>query len=725
MSNGSTNPILVKIPDNAGAASPVNLFAYAVNSDGKVIETARFAGSAARLQTSGAALKGSRLFIAGAFPADYPAAKIDAFALAQAGAYQIPTGVTKNNEILIQRLPSQVMIDPPVYFCDVQGNVSNTLTISGLPQSGAVCKARVHICTVEWYFRWPIWLRPVVPAAIVESLKATVANLRTGPAPAARRTMARAAAASAGVLKPLPAAVEADIATATPDTIQSIVFNHAALLYPYFCLWPWFWPWFYRVVEQEVVYTDCNGHFDGWLIGVGAPVNQNIYVWVEANINGKWVSVYQPPFPCHTYWDYACGTEINISLANTAIAPCNCAATVVDGTVWFTAIGSAGIASNIQQDVTSVYAPAGIRNVGCTNLVDPHSNQLCPFGSDLDLYLASGPTLPATHYRWSWTYILDSAGNPISGAAPNQITGVVERYYLWPLANGSWESGSIPLLDTDANGDIAFLIPNYNVTSYPGVSAEAEWVSFNFLSASLDSTKISNGYVIRLDLQLLNKNASGIFEVASVPVKTFQISVDTNAAAAYDGSVPAPYTANGGGNNYLTLDPATSGNALSFSLKVKVDNSAVTAQINPPVLLDSNGSAAASGQSGPCGVIQFANQTTTPQSVQLSFAATEPFNFATFSYAVSKGSSGASIVGANGYVFASASPFTLSGGEFSDDISVATLLGGCPSAAYAETLSVASLATDGSVALSETGGPYAAFEQNAFALTPAPPPPGP
>jgi hypothetical protein len=47
------------------------------------------------------------------------------------------------------------------------------------------------------------------------------------------------------------------------------------------------------------------------------------------------------------------------------------------------------------------------------------------------------------------------------------------------------------------------------------------------------------------------------------------------------------------------------------------------------------------------------------------------------------------------------------------------LLGGCPSAAYAETLSVSSLATDGSIPLSETGGHYAAFKQNAFALTPA------
>jgi hypothetical protein len=653
MSNGSTNPILVKIPDNAGAASPADLFAYVVNSDGKVIETARFAGSAARLQTSGGALKGSRLFVGAGFPTDYPAAKIDAFALAQAGAYQVSTGVSKNNEILIQRLPSQVLIEPPIFFCDVQGNVTNTLTINGVLQSGPVCKARVHICTVDWFYRWPIWLRPVIPADVVQSLKETIAGLHT--APAARRATARAASpGSAAALKPIAADVEADIIAATPDTIQQVVFNHATLLYPYFCLWPWFWPWFYRVVEQEVVYTDCNGHFDGWLIGVGAPVNQNVYVWVEASIGGQWVSVYHPPFPCHTYWNYACGTEINISLANAAIAPCNCAGSVVDGTVWFTAIGSAGIASSIQQDVTSKYAPAGIYNVGCTNIFD--SNQLCPFGSNLDLYLATGPTLPATHYRWSWTYIQDSAGNSVTGAAANQINGTVQRYYLRPLANGSWEPGSVPLLDTDTNGAIAFSFPDYQATSEPGVPPNAEWVSFNFVSATLDSTKITNGYVIQLDLELLNRDKNGVFQPLPVPVKTFQISVNGNAATGYGGSVPAPFTASGSGNNYLTLNSA--GDAVRFSLKVKVDNSAVTAQINPPALLDSDGSAAKSGQAGTCGIIQFANQMTNPQSVQLGFVAAEPFNFATFNYAVSKGSSGSTIVGASGYVFASASPFT-------------------------------------------------------------------
>ena len=150
--------------------------------------------------------------------------------------------------------------------------------------------------------------------------------------------------------KALSADIESKILSATPDNIQEIVFNHAEILYPYFCRWPIFWPWFFRVVEQEVVYTDCNGYFDGWLLSFGAPVAENVYIWIEASIGGTWVTVYRPPFPCNTHWDYACGTDINITLNNSAIPPCSCDAPVVDGSVWFTAIGSSAIALNIQQN---------------------------------------------------------------------------------------------------------------------------------------------------------------------------------------------------------------------------------------------------------------------------------------------------------------------------------------------------------------------------------------
>lgn len=695
----TSKTITIKLPETLSVEGAENLRAYVVSGDGAVVETANFRGHMAQIAASAHALKATRLFVGPSFPADYPADKIDAYVLTQAGAHQLSTSGARNNEIAIQHLPPNIGVHPPIHYCNIQGNVTNTLTVNGFTQSGPVCKAKVHICTVDWYYRWPIWLRPVIPIAVINQLQETIT---------ARRAHPKTTAASGP--RRLPAAVEDQILGATSETILEVISENSAIIYPYLCYYPIFWPWFYRLVEQEVVYTDCNGRFDAWLASLGV-VQENIYIWVEASINGAWVTIYNPPFPCNTHWNYACGSEIDISLTNAAIPPCNCDSSVVDGTIWFTAIGNGGIALNIQQDVTSI--SLGIKNVGCTTFTD--ANQLAPFGATLNLYLASGPTLPATHYRWSWTYILDSAGNPMPKAS-NQITGALSRYYLWPQSNGSWESGSIPLQDTDDNNSVAYLLPNYDVTSYPGVSPLAEWVSFNFISAVLDSTKILSGYVIELSLELLNKT-NGVFEVASVPVKTFQVSNSTDSSDGYDGSSPAPYTANGAGDNYLALDPAISGNALSFTLKVRVDNSKVTASINDAWLLTAGGQQVPGGNSGPCGFIQFTGDS---QEVLLSFVASEPFNFATFSYGLTKGNSGG-VLSASGYVFNSAAPFTLSGGTFSDTPTVAALLGSCPQAAFAETLTVSSLATDGSGLLATSVGyPYAAGYTAAFALTPTP-----
>jgi hypothetical protein len=693
----SDSNVIVKIQSDI--KSQDHLHAYVVNAAGKVVQSAPFEGATAQLRASNLASKGARLFVGAGFPAHYPAGKIDVFALTQANAYRVSGAADSNNEILVQRIPSQLGIGPvEIWYCDVQGDVTNTLTVNGVPQSGPVCKARVHVCTVDWWWHWPIWLQPRIPESVISDLADTIAAHRA-------QASSLKARAQAGALKPISIHVEDEIRAATPDTIQQVVFNRAELLLPYFCWWPLFWPWFYRVVEQAEVYTDCNGHFDAWLYGVGAAPAENIYVWVEASIGGSWVTVYNPPFPCNTYWDYACGTAIAITLDDPSIAPCSCQTTVADGSVWFTAIGTYGIATNIQQDVTS--SVLGVKNVGCTNLVDPNGNQLCPFGSTLGLYLAFGESLPpATHYQWTWTDYLDSTLSPLGGS-PVPITGTVERYYVWEQTDGTWENGSIPLLDTDADGNIAYLIPDYDVTSYPGVPADAEWTGFNFLSASLDSTSIGDGHVIQLNLQLMNKNAAGVFEVVPIPVAGFQVSVDTNAAAAYDGSTPAPPA-------YLTLDTSDPTYAESLTLLVRIDNAAVTAQINPVVLVSTGGSTVTAG---PCGMLE-SPEGDTPISFNLSFVATEPFNFATFSYDVYRGSSGV-VLSAGGYVFASASPFTLSGGVFSDSAPVGSLLGTCPAAAFSENLSVDSLATDGTGPLWLDGGPYAASDVNAFALAPS------
>ena len=159
-------------------------------------------------------------------------------------------------------------------------------------------------------------------------------------------------------------------------------------------------------------------------------------------------------------------------------------------------------------------------------------------------------------------------------------------------------------------------------------------------------------------------------------------------------------------------------------MNVRIDNSPVHAGINDAWLLDGSGNQVPGGNSGPCGFIQF---TDASQDVSLSFVASEPFKYASFSYDLFKGDTG-DIISIGGYVFSTPLSYTLpgendafvlTGGIYTSTPSVVGLLSSCPQAAFGEVLYVSSLATDGSNVLAESvRGQYAASASGAFALTP-------
>jgi len=740
MAKSKESPIVIKIP-GGGENKSNQLHAYVVDNTGKVIAAAPFKGTEASISLSKNTVKASRVYIGHAFPKEFPAAKINARMLNYIGAHQVTLNFTNQNLITIPHLPVGVSPLPEWFLCGIAGSISNTVILNGLPVTGPLCNARVHICNVEWVYRWPVWLQYAIPAAVLVDLQTRIAATLApgfvppvpdpGPVDGSNNLEAESLVLRkkvSGSPAPIPESVYNEIQSATTNTIHAIIYNYHDILYPYLCWWPFIWEWFYYTEEETVVNTDCNGHFDASLFRF-PEYPWNIYIWVEMMINGQWVTVYRPFFPCNTNWSYACGTDININLADQNIPPCNCGAEVPEGSVWFTGIGQYGIALNIQQDETNTVSitqptaapaspqPVSIHNVGCTNFADP--NQLSPFGSTLDFWLAFGSNppaygaQPATHYRWVMTLIKDSNLNNIAAPASN-ITGAVSRYYMWQdTTTNQWHSGAIVLQDTDVNNAIAYQIPKYDVTLYAGVPGNAEWESFNFISNSIDSNSIPNGYLARFDLQLLYNDPVNGFTVLSVPTSSFQVSQDTNVL---DGSVPAPYTASGAGQNYLTLDPSINGNALNLSLKVRIDNSQVIGSVNDVWLLDGSGNPVPGGNSGPCGFIIYNDPA---RDVRISFNASEPFNFANFSFQVWIGDSGnISPETQSGYVFSNVGIYTLASGTFSTDVSITDLLGSCVGkAAYGVYMDVHSLATDGTNPLWIYGGKYYASGDLAFALS--------
>jgi hypothetical protein len=217
------------------------------------------------------------------------------------------------------------------------------------------------------------------------------------------------------------------------------------------------------------------------------------------------------------------------------------------------------------------------------------------------------------------------------------------------------------------------------------------WRDIFWSGGSIDSNSLADG-LYRFDLELGKYDSSGNFVVTAVDPNTFQISEFGNLDNSQN---PSPA--------YLNMSGAK---ARNFTMLVRIDNAHCTAHIHDAVLIETL------AKSGACGFIHYTN---TNQHVRLSFEASQPRNFAYFVYSVIKGNNTVPTgINPAGYVDTSVGDFLLAGGVYWDDISVLSLLNGCPGqAAFSENLYVYSIATDGYRRLNE----YDAPDVNAFALS--------
>src|SRR5262249_34125833 len=151
--------------------------------------------------------------------------------------------------------------------------------------------------------------------------------------PVEERTFAAAPLRTA----PVADEVAASFRSAATTQIRDAIKENFALLHPYFCHWPWIWPYLYRADEVAVLYTDDFGNFDGSVFFRFGD-QPDLYFWVECLIDGVWTTVYRPSIPCHTYWDYACGTEVAITVTDPRV-PWACQNAIAGQAIWVKTIG--------------------------------------------------------------------------------------------------------------------------------------------------------------------------------------------------------------------------------------------------------------------------------------------------------------------------------------------------------------------------------------------------
>ncbi|WP_153795774.1 hypothetical protein [Foetidibacter luteolus] len=639
-----------------------------------------------------------------------------------------------------------------ICYCRVQGKVVKQETFGGTTHYRPVCGARVHICEVD---RWPLIIQ-YFPNDIIYKIRDEILTRPFPPVPpdpgplqtkiplqVDRLNLLRKSTASS-LLRNVKAAVtytEApyinedfikQIKTDSVFTLKESFTANLQLLIPWFCYWKWLWPYFYHCDELAVIETDAQGRFDTEISYFCFGDQPDIYVWVEYLINGVWTTVYNPGRACNTYWNYNCNTEINITLTHPDVRGCG------DGrpgeVVEIISIGNAAMLSHIQQrNISQTVQGVSFSSLGLTdtNLAGiPGIQYLNPFGETLNIVADFGSTLPTaaiSHYRCSykkhsdadipanWTALTASLGRAYKDEIDDGINPPFFQQSAFELKDSVYaELYRIPQDDAMLQAEI---------TAQPGL-VDRNWLHEEFVIASIPSTTLDNDYYdVRIELYSV---AGGTPTLTSVAKSVFQIPDIANPLLSlplYSDSDPLPVIKpypnatypDFHPGDYLVQDGGNPANAVGFQFIIRVDNNDCTAAIDDIVVHNFDGTDAVSDPD--CGFVAYKDPVTS--TATFSFTASHPNNFAVFGFNVTRGNGNpVPVANTSGMVIGdSSNGYVLAGGKFSKTIFVNQLLGACSKAAFAETLSVTNLATNGSVLIGQiNSGAYDAYAVAAFAL---------
>lgn len=466
------------------------------------------------------------------------------------------------------------------------------------------------------------------------------------------------------VLADLTAETRAALSSDSPAILRETLAANAALLRPYICRWPWLW-YYYRCDELRVLYTNHQGRFDTTICYPCRGDRPDLYFWVEFCIGGTWTTVYKRPIPCSTYWNFVSGSEVTIRISDVRVPWCADTPPLPGRQIAVLSIG-------YHVSLAEIQGAAAGANEGLTTAGEPFGGSLEPhvwFGDDL---IASG----VTHYRWSYRR-LGSSGGWVA------LDRQVVRHYAEIAPDKTLVFKPFPLgPDPALAGQTLFKIqPESPPTGAwaPVVDARENTASGFFLTHLLesgDAAAAAGKYELKLELfhadgTLINLTDAGILVKESTSTAPFgPVAVPTALAPA----------------EHLLLDPA--GKVVGYRLVLHVDNSPCEGEI-----YDVGGSDLTLDPC--CGYFQYGSHA----SVELAFKARHPRDFATFEFATVRGNSNpVGAASASGSAAASqVNGFTrgLTGIYRKTGLTIMNLLGGCDKGAFAETLHVYALATDG------------------------------
>jgi len=604
-------------------------------------------------------------------------------------------------------------------FCIVRGNLNKRVLIGGTYENYPVCNATVEVYEVD-----PIWIIiPKLPDLVLERIRDIIVDPRPipiptpepgpDPAPFARADMMQARSEmhhrldsdAAMTLKQLAGASTLRYTAQVGSKLQfqQALIENAVLIRPLLCL---FYPRYVTMQRVATANTDECGHFQTFFFkGCHNHDTPDLYFKAKQKLFG-WLDVYvyaPTPIACYTWWNYACGSEVNLYTSSPWAQTCSPCPPVVgpegkNRWVAFMAIGAHG-ANNIYGTAQDLAGSTNSTNIGLTQSGAPWGGMLLPRLEFSNALESAG----VRYYQMSWRKGSSGAFLPLDGQ--------VHHYYRHdvPTPTGNMPAWTPELLGpVNVDDGMGHMIPNLFKIPFPSVAPAGVWdvppdiaeIKEHFANAKFPTQTIAPGTHYNADgTALVGMDTSGKYEIKLDLFNATGQPVNIGAL----GIVYAVPTDPDGSGTINTVDASTlglvSGNSMVITLHV--DNNRCFAAIDPPMI----GAASADPC---CGVLKYQPD----DSVSMGWHAKHPHDFATFSFSVVRGVQ--TVISDWGPVAASSSP-TVQTVDFmmNHNLPAGCPVDGCQVAGFSENLYVDSMATDGWTA--ELG--YDASAVRAFVLS--------
>jgi hypothetical protein len=586
-------------------------------------------------------------------------------------------------------------------FCFVKGQLLKRLYSSGIAVDYPVCGAEVQIWEVE-----PILL--LIPKLTDIHLR-QISEYMLNPQPPNPPDPGPESLARFGKLEiaqPLQTGQEFTAASPEFDALHSaamtgnlahlrqtlVAIDTSAVRF----LICWLFPYLITKCQVGTVTTDRCGNFEGYVV-LGCNEAANLYFTATARFLWFDITIYDPqPVRCYTHWNYQCGTEVTL-YTTSPLAPLCSPCQPIDAPenyVLIRALGNVQL-NGIYGTSTTLAASTTAANIGqAANLYGAGVNS--PFGGLVLPRFEFDSTLRdlnlARYYRVRYRPGTTGSFTELSGDIARKYnhwvagTLLTSPYSLGPhVINGVSSLFEIPtaLPMPPIDGDWVFPNP-------PVDHANAQFPTTDLLPTTVRPTHGK----YQLEVTLFDQNGAEV-NIAAAGIRYFVPTTTDPDGTIHTADAASPQLGLVVGN--------------SFVMTVHVDNRPTTGALYAPTL---DGNAPDS-----CGVFRY--NPGPAGTVNISYTASHPDNFATYAYYLSRGVTPLTTPNSSGQVGPATNPASFS-------MSVLSLLTQpdgtvCDIAGFVEDLYVWGSATDGWSRVGYDSHPSPV----PFVLAPKPPAPRP